>query len=196
MPSRRAARALFALGWATAMATVGAQPSWYYGGPSTPGASDWPHSCDADTFYDLSAFYADTYQRDQKLPQGCRCKENGQSDKECTLFDCDCVCDLTAGQCDLNCCCDAECGDEAVARFVAHGDCLPEGGPADFVTKCYSTDKLEEINPTFPMTGKETARAAIDDLLCVEYDNSAYQVVARLPACRRHARAGSRPPPR
>ncbi|CAM9472191.1 unnamed protein product, partial [Ectocarpus sp. 8 AP-2014] len=37
-------------------------------------------------------------------PQGCSCEETGVPLADCKIFDCGCVCDLTAGQCDTNCC--------------------------------------------------------------------------------------------
>ena len=155
----------------------GAADSWpffpYYGPSALGTTSDWPHMCDPAQFYALD--YSQTYSRDRKLPQSCKCKESGKAESECTLFECECVCDLTAGACDLDCCCDAECTDAQVQRFSDRGSCLPEGPPDAFVTQCYSADKLDAVNPAFPMTGKATAGEALDDLLCVEYDNSAHQ---------------------
>ena len=33
----------------------------------------------------------------QKMPPGCDCRKIGETDRECTHFDCSCICDLTAG---------------------------------------------------------------------------------------------------
>eukprot|EP00904_Undaria_pinnatifida_P007560 jgi/Undpi1/3934/HiC_scaffold_16.g07302.m1 len=92
-------------------------------------------------------------------PQGCSCQATGVSLKDCEIFDCGCVCDMTAGQCDMNCCCDAECTKTELERFVELDACLEEGS-------------LDTINPRYPLTGGGAAESAIDGLLCVQYDNS------------------------
>ena len=131
-------------------------PFFPYHGPSSLGtSSDWPHTCDDRNSF-LPLDWTQTYQRDRKLPQSCKCKDSGVADSICALYECGCVCDLTAGACDLNCCCDAECTDVQVQRFQEDEACLPEGPPQAFVTKCHSTDKLDATNPQFPLTGKST----------------------------------------
>ena len=98
----------------------GAADSWpffpYYGPSALGTTSDWPHMCDPAQFYALD--YSQTYSRDRKLPQSCKCKESGKAESECTLFECECVCDLAAGACDLDCCCDAECTDADLRRAL------------------------------------------------------------------------------
>jgi len=37
------------------------------------------------------------YSTGQKLPPSCQCVKTGESDRDCTQFDCTCICDLTAG---------------------------------------------------------------------------------------------------
>lgn len=37
------------------------------------------------------------YSTGQKLPPGCQCVKTGESDRDCSQFDCTCICDLTAG---------------------------------------------------------------------------------------------------
>jgi hypothetical protein len=37
---------------------------------------------------------------------------------------------------------------------------------------CYDSNSLEKINPSFPMKSVDTVTAAVDGLLCIEYDNS------------------------
>ena len=58
------------------------------------------------------------------------------------IFDCGCVCDMTAVQCDMNCCCDAECTETELARFVELEACLEEGPADEVTTTCYSTGKV------------------------------------------------------
>lgn len=36
-----------------------------------------------------------------------------------------------------------------------------------------TTDHLDKINPSYPLTGGGAAQGAVDGLLCVQYDNSA-----------------------
>lgn len=57
------------------------------------------------------------------------------------IFDCGCICDLTAGQCDVNCCCDAECTQTELERFAELDACVDEGPADEFVTSCYPTGK-------------------------------------------------------
>lgn len=67
------------------------------------------------------------------------------------------MCDLTAGKCDANCCCDAECSEIELARFAELGACLDEG-PADEVTnRCYST-------------GGCTRPTSIPSVMCTMFD--------------------------
>ncbi|CAM9689480.1 unnamed protein product, partial [Scytosiphon promiscuus] len=107
-------------------------------------------------------------------PQGCTCQETGVPLADCKIFDCGCVCDLAAGQCDINCCCDSECSQSELERFAELDACLDEGPADEVVTTCYSTaDNLDSINPRFPLTGGGAAQGAVDGLLCVQYDNSA-----------------------
>lgn len=47
-------------------------------------------------------------------PESCSCKETGVTASECSLFSCDCNCDITVGQCDYHCCCDPDCTAEQV----------------------------------------------------------------------------------
>ncbi|CAM9472724.1 unnamed protein product [Ectocarpus fasciculatus] len=106
-------------------------------------------------------------------PQGCSCEETGVPLADCKIFDCGCVCDLTAGQCDTNCCCDAECTQTELERFAELDACLDEGPADEVTTTCYSSDHLDKINPSYPFTGGGAAQGAVDGLLCVQYDNSA-----------------------
>ncbi len=129
--------------------------------------------CNSNPSWDVAS--AEPYTWEFPYPQGCSCQEAGVSAKECKYFNCGCVCDLTAGACDANCCCDPECSAEAVERFEKLGNCLPDGSIPDEKTKCFSKSSLSSINPKFPLKPVDTAMAALDGLLCVEFDNSAYQ---------------------
>ena len=51
----------------------------------------------------------DTLPTGNTVPKGCTCELPANP---CLNFDCDCLCDLTAGACDANCCCDTECSQE------------------------------------------------------------------------------------
>lgn len=114
----------------------------------------------------------EAYSAGRKMPPGCDCRKTGESDEDCTLFECTCICDLTAGMCDPNCCCDAECSQEQASRFEAVEGCQAEGPVAEEITKCYSTKVVDKVNPRFPTTAKGTAKSSLDRMLCVRYDNS------------------------
>ncbi|KAJ1461282.1 hypothetical protein M885DRAFT_507172 [Pelagophyceae sp. CCMP2097] len=132
-----------------------------------------PNKCsDAARISLPAAAVALAYRNNQKMPPGCTCRKTGDTDRECTLFDCDCICDLTAGECDQNCCCDGECSEAQKSRFDDMDACVAEGPTAPEITKCYTTKGVDSINPTFPMTAKGTAKSSVDRLLCVRYDNS------------------------
>ncbi|KAJ8612268.1 hypothetical protein CTAYLR_002925 [Chrysophaeum taylorii] len=120
----------------------------------------------------MESYVDQVYSNDRKMPPGCDCRKTGDTDRECTLFECTCICDLTAGMCDHNCCCDHECTGTQRARFEDLERCEPEGPVAEEVTKCYSTKVVDRVNPRFPMTAKGTAKSSLDRMLCVRYDNS------------------------
>mmetsp|Transcript_77536 Transcript_77536/g.185969 ORF Transcript_77536/g.185969 Transcript_77536/m.185969 type:complete len:618 (-) Transcript_77536:90-1943(-) len=82
-----------------------------------------------------------------------------------------CICDLTQGQCDINCCCDPDC--DSLGTLKDSFNCLPEG-PRDAVSEryCYSKSWLHSVNPRVDLW------VITDDLrglLCVSVDNSAVQ---------------------
>jgi hypothetical protein len=77
------------------------------------------------------------------MPQGCSCSDSAiDSDADCTIFDCDCGCDLTAGACDSNCCCDPDCSPAEVSRFENSdaGCTLHEDSPA--FQQCYDVETV------------------------------------------------------
>lgn len=104
-------------------------------------------------------------------PRGCVCVD-GSSD--CNRgFQCECVCNLTPGLCDLDCCCDADCSSEQRSRSAALGACVDDGAVDIGVRECFSTTELEEVNPKGGLREvRDGLEDAIDGMLCVEYDNS------------------------
>ena len=82
---------------------------------------------------------------------GCTCIETdkSRSDTDCTIFTCGCLCDLNAGQCDLNCCCDTECTAVERASFATCDDA--NDGEGDIIETCASREVLEKINPKYPL---------------------------------------------
>ena len=130
------------------------------------------YDCDAGTTYSVETMQA--YQLGSShLPQSCSCENSQMSDSECTDFDCFCICDLTAGQCDFNCCCDPECTADQKSRFDDDLDsCLDEGPSTGNINKCYSRTGLSQVNPRCPMTTESTTESSINEMLCVYYDNS------------------------
>lgn len=114
--------------------------------------------------------------RDSRLPRTRR-PPRAPARSPCTTFRCSCVCNLVAGACDSNCCCDSEvrephsalpapataalapplarrvvqCAAEDVARFRALGTCLPEGPVNVSLRTCIDTASdrsLAVINPS------------------------------------------------
>uniref|UniRef100_A0A7S3K434 Tectonic domain-containing protein n=1 Tax=Aureoumbra lagunensis TaxID=44058 RepID=A0A7S3K434_9STRA len=128
------------------------------------------YNYDDSTYLTVDANRAYTLSR--KMPPSCTCRKTGDTDDECTMFECTCICDLTAGACDYNCCCDDDCTQDEKERFENLNDCLPEGPVDDEITKCYTTKQVDKINAKFPMTAKGTAKSSVDRALCVRYDNS------------------------
>lgn len=117
------------------------------------------------------------YNTNQKVPSSCDCWETGRAwhYSKCDIFECTCICDLTAGACDHNCCCDRECSDFQRERFDAIQACLPEGPQHQETTKCYSREDVDRVNPKFPLSIQGTAQGSVDRMLCVQYDNSHFQ---------------------
>jgi len=118
--------------------------------------------------YDLNEYWGnvpvDGSSVASQVPTGCTC---AVPESPCTKFDCGCVCDLTAGACDPNCCCDAECTAEAVAIWNAHQSCLPEGPQPLGVEMCTDSAYYYQINPKYRMQVN-----VMDQLLCVTVDNN------------------------
>ncbi|KAL3803724.1 hypothetical protein HJC23_003778 [Cyclotella cryptica] len=112
------------------------------------------------------------------MPPGCLCKKSGIiNDKQCDQFDCVCKCDVTAGVCDLNCCCDEECGGHS---FV---ECLDEGDISPTVKMCTErASALEDINLRYPLRVSDSPEVSLlivlfskdqlHGLICIESDNS------------------------
>ena len=67
---------------------------------------------------------------------------------KCKFFDCNCQCDLTAGTCDMNCCCDHDCLEEEVTSFTL---CLNNLSINPTTKMCDKTHtKIETIRPNYP----------------------------------------------
>ncbi|KAL9188182.1 hypothetical protein ACHAXT_006560 [Thalassiosira profunda] len=106
-------------------------------------------------------------------PPGCVCTRSGvaNDDEQCDQFDCNCLCDLTAGACDVNCCCDLECSSEEQLSFSA---CLDEGAAPPVAKACVERPpSLEETNLRYPLRVSDSPEDKLLGLLCVEQDNSA-----------------------
>ncbi|GMH96722.1 hypothetical protein TrST_g8857 [Triparma strigata] len=106
------------------------------------------------------------------MPPGCSCKESDVAKSECVIFDCDCKCDLTAGACDMNCCCDSECTAEQTQFFTEKDLCLDPGVSDPVYETCYSPYEVGAVNPKYPMRSDDSAENAYKNLLCVQTDNS------------------------
>ena len=105
-------------------------------------------------------------------PQSCRCAQNLVRRDQCTVFDCTCICDVTALQCDYNCCCDPDCSTDQISRFNSLGICSIATYSPSTIQNCYSSLQLQSVNPRTPMGGNPTARTAVGDALCVVQQNN------------------------
>ncbi len=56
------------------------------------------------------------------------------------------MCDLTAGFCDINCCCDFECTEEEIAAFELVDGCLDDGPEPAEVLKCWDDNEFVQFN--------------------------------------------------
>eukprot|EP00930_Biecheleria_cincta_P001527 TRINITY_DN102664_c0_g1_i1.p1 TRINITY_DN102664_c0_g1~~TRINITY_DN102664_c0_g1_i1.p1 ORF type:complete len:546 (-),score=92.41 TRINITY_DN102664_c0_g1_i1:1-1638(-) len=80
-----------------------------------------------------------------------------------------CICDLTQGQCDLNCCCDPDCDAPGFQNLKDTFSCLPEGPASNTTQQCYSKNWMHSVNPRVDLW------VVADDLrglLCVSVDNN------------------------
>ena len=95
------------------------------------------------------------------MPPGCTCRKAGAINSEqCDEFDCTCQCDLTAGACDFNCCCDKECTEDEVLSFSS---CLDEGYPAPMANMCVEgASALEEVNVIYPHRVNESPNVSME----------------------------------
>lgn len=126
------------------------------------------YGCNTAKYYDID--WAKVYVLDQKVPQGCECAKSGVSEASCDVFDCNCGCDLNAGSCDMNCCCDPDCSAAQVARFEATElGCFSQAGQPGFEA-CYNA---EAVNGRYDMKYTGTSKQVLDELLCVSASNAA-----------------------
>ena len=104
------------------------------------------------------------------LPASCTCVDGvtnpTASDSCCTegRFECGCQCDVTAGMCDPNCCCDPECSDAERALF--EGSCLPQASSALSIPVCVSSSTFEAVATN--QYGVQEASSAREGFLCIE----------------------------
>ena len=83
-------------------------------------------------------------------PPGCECQTSVDDDEQCNQFDCSCSCDLTAGVCDMNCCCDPECSSDEVSSFSSCLDSDAEES-SSLVKMCVERPpSLEGVNLQYP----------------------------------------------
>ena len=128
---------------------------------------------DSIAYYPVSS--GTKYSWNKGYPQSCTCAENTASSSQCNIFKCKCICDVTAGKCDYNCCCDPDCSVAQVSRFKNLDSCLKEGGTPDTETLCYSSLELQQVNPKPPMGGESAIERAVGEVLCVEKKNTYFQ---------------------
>lgn len=115
------------------------------------------------------------YSWGKSFPQGCECVESGASLSNCDIFRCTCACDLTAGKCDYNCCCDPDCTAEQTNRFTDLGVCSLERYTSDGLRYCYDDTELSKINHRASIKENDAAEAAFSDVLCIEVKNRYYE---------------------
>ena len=96
------------------------------------------------------------------MPHSCSCARPGSiNDEQCDQFDCQCQCDVTAGVCDINCCCDTECSSDEL--FFS---CLEEGGSPPVVKMCVERPhSLEDVNLKYPMRLSDSPEVSLDTIL-------------------------------
>ncbi len=137
----------------------------------------------ADDSYDVSDIVgndplgnAETATTPFFMPAGCTCKISGASnDEQCDQFDCLCRCDLLAGVCDINCCCDPECDSGDISSFSS---CLDEGESSTELRMCTERPpSLEVVNAKYPLR--------LDDYPAVRwFDDSIRYIVSSVTHCR------------
>ncbi len=99
------------------------------------------YGCNVPKIYEFD--WTDVYNMNRKMPQGCACQKSSVSDDECTVFSCNCGCDLEAGACDYGCCCDPDCSAEEVIRFESSEfGCLSQEPDAQFQA-CYNAEAVK-----------------------------------------------------
>lgn len=98
----------------------------------------------------------------RSIPVGCECVDTNET--PCLKFECRCICDLTAGACDADCCCDAEVSaagpedafsDQQLDFAVAWGVRRGREGTGPRQRGC---DRSETVRQS-PLAGFESRRA-------------------------------------
>ena len=98
------------------------------------------------------------------MPPGCVCRSGLEfqsiNDDQCDQFDCQCLCDITAGACDINCCCDPECSSDEISTFSR---CLNEGSPSPMVKMCVERPSaLEDVNLKHPLRVSDSPEVSFE----------------------------------
>lgn len=106
-------------------------------------------------------------------PQSCQCVVSGAAKVSCEQFKCSCTCDLTAGKCDYNCCCDPDCSAQQVKRFTTLNACEFNGEVANSTVFCYDDNTLYGVNPKTPLgSAAPPLQSAVANALCVTKINN------------------------
>eukprot|EP01038_Epipyxis_sp_PR26KG_P005656 gene5656-7811_t len=115
------------------------------------------------------------YEWKRNFPQSCKCVQNLVSSSKCSLYECTCTCDITAGECDYSCCCDPDCSSDQISRFKSLDVCMYEGSAPSSIQYCYSSSELYAVNPRDPMGGDSTVQEAVGGALCVQKKNQVFE---------------------
>ena len=110
-------------------------------------------------------------------PLGCACQDPTRSGGEaCTFFNCDCPCNLQAGVCDANCCCDTECTATEREIFALSGTCSGDSNSTkkSGIRYCLDGSQAVAVNPTgaLKMDPASTAANPLESVLCVVLENN------------------------
>lgn len=128
--------------------------------------------CYETSYYSIDS--TQVYSYSNGYPAACSCMEDGVTDANCDVFQCTCACDIQAGVCDYNCCCDPDCSSAQQSRFAdTSAGCDAEGYVDTTTPLCYNSLELYAVNPRTPLSGEPTSRQAVGDALCIEKYNFA-----------------------
>lgn len=127
----------------------------------------------ASTYYNVTPYWNNIPSNTSSgafsgVPKGCTCAVN---ENPCTKYVCTCSCDVTAGACDPNCCCDTECSTEQINLFKDANACETDStnDQTTATTKCIGENELYDINPKYRMNVENYFERSV---LCIVVDNS------------------------